>query len=111
MRIAPVTFHRNTAPSFKGIMHKTAEYASSQDGDWYDNIFYHYYPFKDESKEEVQKELTEFQRMFSDSDYTLTKVTTKPSLSITKQQYENLIQAGVSKDTIIETLGQDEEKK
>ena len=113
MKISPVNFKQHNSHSFKGVM----EYSHNESYD--DNAqevivdidHYNYHPFKDETKEEIEKVINKHDRTkYQVNPYptysTLTgvKVEVKPPLSITKEQYLALKTQSLDDHFIIKTF-------
>ena len=114
MKISPVNFiQHNSMQNFKGIKHLTYRdnYDDHTQGVMVDIEYYDYYPFKDESKEEIRKNTepanrTEYQSnpYPSYSTHTGEMINLMPALDLTKEVYEALKSKNLKDEFIIQTF-------
>ena len=111
MRVSPVNFFQHNAKqSFNGIKHLSYRdnYDDHTQGVMVDVEYYDYYPFKNESPEEIKKntepaDRTEFiSNLYpSYSSHTGEIINLMPVLDITQEAYEALKAENLNDETII----------
>ena len=114
MRVSPVNFiQHNSNQNFKGILKfsHNDSYDDNAQEVMVDIDYYDYYPFKDESKEEIESKTqpldkTEYQPRPYPSWSTLSgkQITVKPPLSITQAQYNALKTEYIDDEFIVKTF-------
>ena len=114
MKISPVSFnYQNSNQNFNGIMRYShnESYDDNAQEVIVDIDYYNYYPFKDETQEEIEKNTHPLDKTrYTSNPYptysTLTgvKIEVKPPLSVTKAQYEALRTQNINDDFIVKTF-------
>ena len=99
MKISPVNFNQQNSQNFKGILkfnHRDCYDDNAQEVS-VDVSYFDYYPFKDETQEEIRKNTEPLNRTYFDTKpypswntFSGEKITVKPPLSITQTQYKIL---------------------
>ena len=111
MRISPVNFNANaTKQNFNGIlvMTKDHEYDMGSYETTVSEWDHDYYPFKDETQEEIEKAIAPYNKTEHDSrpypqwdDMRIYTTTVKPPLNLTLAQYKALKEQGLKDGAII----------